>query len=403
MEKTQITQCPKCDTTFKVTPAQLNIAKGAVRCGACLHVFRASDHFQNTQDESSIKDDRTQDMFSESLFETPADQSALIVENDEFDINTPEEAATENPSRENEVLAENNPLSDEGLIHDDMQNDEDLIHDDMDSDLIHDDIEQSAPANASLDFNPDFLSINADQESDPFFNDSEKLAEPEQINNSNDESWAQALLDDSDEEDIQPTPAKQQPVKTNKPTPTSIKPQAFSYIEVDPLDLSLPKQRSRAKLWLSISACLVLTATLILQLAYFNFEQWARQSNMRPWYQMACEQIGCTLPSSYDLNKIRTTTSPQVSSHAKFENALSVDVLFMNHANYQQAFPRLELTFSDHNDKVIAQRLFTPDEYLAGEAAGLSLMPIQTPIHIALEIRDPGTNASNYSVRFLAP
>ena len=75
----------------------------------------------------------------------------------------------------------------------------------------------------------------------------------------------------------------------------------------------------------------------------------------------------------------------------------------MNDAQYEQAFPRLELSFSDNNDKVISHRLFTPDEYLAGEAAGLSLMPTQTPIHIALEIQDPGKDASNYQVRFLAP
>ena len=35
------TRCPKCQTTFRVTQAQLRAAGGSVRCGSCLHVFNA--------------------------------------------------------------------------------------------------------------------------------------------------------------------------------------------------------------------------------------------------------------------------------------------------------------------------------------------------------------------------
>ncbi len=40
-----VTRCPFCETTFRVTETQLNAARGAVRCGACLQVFLAPDHF----------------------------------------------------------------------------------------------------------------------------------------------------------------------------------------------------------------------------------------------------------------------------------------------------------------------------------------------------------------------
>lgn len=39
-----ITRCPHCDTSFRVTHEQLAAADGAVRCGACLGVFSASEH-----------------------------------------------------------------------------------------------------------------------------------------------------------------------------------------------------------------------------------------------------------------------------------------------------------------------------------------------------------------------
>ena len=39
-----ITQCPNCQTRFRVTETQLQIARGSVRCGSCLTVFPGIDH-----------------------------------------------------------------------------------------------------------------------------------------------------------------------------------------------------------------------------------------------------------------------------------------------------------------------------------------------------------------------
>ena len=41
-----ITHCPQCETAFKVSPQQLEAAKGWVRCGRCAHVFEAALHFE---------------------------------------------------------------------------------------------------------------------------------------------------------------------------------------------------------------------------------------------------------------------------------------------------------------------------------------------------------------------
>ena len=38
-----LTRCPKCTTTFRVTPEQLKARQGKVRCGECLEVFNALD------------------------------------------------------------------------------------------------------------------------------------------------------------------------------------------------------------------------------------------------------------------------------------------------------------------------------------------------------------------------
>ncbi len=35
------TRCPHCDTVFRVTPQQLQVSSGQVRCGRCQEVFDA--------------------------------------------------------------------------------------------------------------------------------------------------------------------------------------------------------------------------------------------------------------------------------------------------------------------------------------------------------------------------
>lgn len=55
MKGQYVTQCPQCDTRFKVTLEQLNEAHGLVRCGSCMKVFSADQHLQSNQTEQSDK------------------------------------------------------------------------------------------------------------------------------------------------------------------------------------------------------------------------------------------------------------------------------------------------------------------------------------------------------------
>ena len=50
----QITHCPECATAFKVSPEQLQLAQGWVRCGRCGAVFEALKHLEAAQSTSSV-------------------------------------------------------------------------------------------------------------------------------------------------------------------------------------------------------------------------------------------------------------------------------------------------------------------------------------------------------------
>nr|MCS5563612.1 DUF3426 domain-containing protein [Oleiphilaceae bacterium] len=150
--------------------------------------------------------------------------------------------------------------------------------------------------------------------------------------------------------------------------------------------------------WGGLSALALVV--LVAQYAYFNFDDLARTPQWRPLYQQACGVLGCRLPNRTDISKLRGANLV-VRSHPDYTNALIVDAILFNEARYPQPFPELELSFSALNGDPVASRRFSPAEYLRGDLTNMEAMPVNTPLHISLEIVDPGEQAVNYNLRLL--
>jgi len=97
-----VTQCPACESTFNTNSRVLNAAAGKVRCGACLNVFEAIDHFllPDADDETALEHGESvfvgnnpQEFFDPSRFltrsaltEPYSNESAAIDPVDEQDL-----------------------------------------------------------------------------------------------------------------------------------------------------------------------------------------------------------------------------------------------------------------------------------------------------------------------------
>lgn len=149
--------------------------------------------------------------------------------------------------------------------------------------------------------------------------------------------------------------------------------------------------------WGALSVLML--ALLAGQYLVFSFDQLARTPEWRGFYGTVCGALGCQLPSQSDISRVRGANLV-VREHPSVANALVVDVLLFNKADYQQPFPLLELGFTALDGTPVASRRFSPDEYLSGELLGAERMPIDTPVHVSLEIVSPGAQARNYTLRF---
>lgn len=160
------------------------------------------------------------------------------------------------------------------------------------------------------------------------------------------------------------------------------------------------KQRQQHYFW---SACAAFFAlTLLFQYVWFNKNTLSLNSNLRPTYEWLCNAVSCTLPPQIDVASIKSLQL-MVRSHPDQNDALVVDAVIINNARHLQPYPVLDLSFTDINGNLIANREFSSREYLAGELAGSKKMPSGQPIRLALEIIDPGEEAVNYALSFRTP
>jgi predicted Zn finger-like uncharacterized protein len=420
MSESHVTQCPHCRTNFRVSQAQLAAAHGVVRCGACLHVFNAA----------------------EQLF-GPTTTSAAV--------KAPSAAAQQFHAGTGSKPAAKKAVDDTLWIHDDL----DLDSLDLDEELAR--LEEQ-----EQQLSQQFLALERAPRPAERFEDS-GVDDPKDIH---DESWTEALLRDEpvkperarfelQETDAQPpaaaaaerrmaepappTTTHKQPVvelleEADEPRLGSLDDEPLEQaqtdevphsereepkltrnepglreerlFELDDEPLQLEWRQPQGIAWGRVFGWgllnLLAAGGLLAQYVAYNFDELARQERYRPWFEQLCPNIGCTLPSKVDIGQIRSSNLV-VRSHPEFSGALIVDAILYNRAPFAQPFPLLEMRFADLGGQLVASRRFKPSEYLAGELAGQSEMPPQTPIHISLDILDPGTRAVNYSLSFHSP
>lgn len=410
-----VTQCPHCHTRFRVSRDQLTAARGVVRCGTCTELFNAARHLQ------------AQDLPS------PVETSPAPIPSSPISAAThplappPAKSAISNETR---------------WIHDDL----DLDNLDLDEELAKLERQQFGPREP----------VELESQRRPT-----EIHQPSLSSKTDDERWAEQWLktdaysaEPGDLEDEQSdvhghalaANVRFTPVTSDNPAPLSpltspagapseqkisgrLDPSLDNIVESDedlqeaegpataragrddplfeladePLQLDWQARRRPWGRWLAWGALnLIALIALAAQYAVYNYDELARQDEYRPWFERICPVVGCKLPPRVDIGQIKSSNLV-VRSHPDFAGALVVDAIIYNRAPFAQPFPLLEIRFDDIQGKLLAKRSFKPGEYLSGELAGQREMPSQIPIHIALDILDPGTTAVNYSLSFTSP
>ncbi|NBA95103.1 DUF3426 domain-containing protein [Pseudomonas sp. R5(2019)] len=433
-----VTQCPHCQTSFRVSHTQLSVARGVVRCGACLQVFNAA---RQLLEQSSAREARQALTPSAQPIPAPAPEapatgepkapvsqrewSPAELDLDNLDLDKLDldrelarleqreiEPTTEfghiRPPRAESLSAQRDVHNvDEPPLAGGLFGSADDGHPHGEPELQPPTIEPIAfdkPEPARFERTEPSLSLDADEDLDVEPRRPLPVVEkPVERPPARERLTALDPLDEQDDEPLRRDP----PLETRRDKGVRHEPglnnDGLADLVDDPLQLDWQKRRTpwgKRLLWFIL--VLLAAAALAGQYIWYHFDELARQDQYRPWFQQLCPQLGCKVPSKVDISLIKSSNLV-VRSHPDFKGALIVDAIIYNRATFSQPFPLLELRFADLNGQLIASRRFKPGEYLSGELAGKAEMPPQTPIHIALDILDPGSRAVNYSLSFRSP
>lgn len=440
------TQCPHCSAQFRISEQHLEQAKGQVRCGSCLKVFLATDHLvaPAPAPKAPVKapapaaaPQKPKPAATAETWTLPSDDAPASATNSRWTMDEPATSGA-NDNRDDSL--------------DDFSDDEDNAASKQASN-------DTSVSIGSLELSDSFMSLEGDDDerlSSENFSDMSGAGRASQSEDS-DESWADKLLEELEDDKPAPAPVSSATLQlsateeetaraasknskrekklkaqqsTNKaPAPIEqdwsqeagglfdddsfgLLDDDYGHDEIAAIEIPAAEKRSVAQTlkinnivsnttdllrWAALSALLCLLFGI--QYMTFNFNELARTPEWRGFYSTVCGAFGCQLPSPSDVSRLHGANLV-VRKHPTFSNALVVDVLLVNKASYQQPFPVIELGFTNLQGSAIASRQFFPDEYLQGDLTGQGTMPINQPVHISLEILDPGEDAVNYTVRF---
>lgn len=163
------------------------------------------------------------------------------------------------------------------------------------------------------------------------------------------------------------------------------------------MEVSEPRPVLRQLGWAVGVAALVLV--FALQYVHFNRGELTRSDTLRPLAKLVCAITGCRLPLQTDIDSLELSHR-DITSHPKTEGALLISAVIANNADFDQPFPAMEVRLSDTGGRLVASRLFYPQEYLDPDINLRHGLGSDRPVQIALEIADPGKNAVNFQFRF---
>lgn len=504
-----VTRCPKCATAFRITTTQLESAKGSVRCGSCLHIFKANDNLvsaaptaketepqaqettpevqdlkkivldeQNSHadhdidieidDDTLISDDMDLSKKDESSYEfegyldidlRPKQTMSLFERNIQPEPETDTEDDAVDESWAEELLGEDKDLlnaleNDEShkrkssiLIDDDESFTDIASHtatpnDEISNSVTIDDETESANNNGvnpqdikrailerhAVDvpdpseyarINQEFSNLyktplfsivndeNAEKEETSAATTSEtdiaisatrdeKDLTVEQNNETSTSTFGTGFFRHRDDYHESPQTHKH-PLKTQPAIHATPDSRAALLMNIAPSPIELTAQRLRSwsqkTHWFTLSV--VAALLLIFQIAYFKFDELSKIEPYRTVYVWVCPLLDCKVPGLVDPTKI-VAYQLILRNHPEVANALLLDVMIRNDAPFEQPFPDLILAFTTMDEKPVAARRFKPKDYLGGELAGMERIPSKQPVHITLELSDPGPEAVNY-------
>ena len=355
-----VTQCPTCNTRFKVTQSQLDARQGLVRCGHCQAVFNATAQLHDDQPSPQLDLPITAEEAPQGLLESASSTEAELAFSTDGDLDF---SRVDSPHTETETAAE---------------------------------ITAEIEPQPGLHANGHGKCTAPDNETrharSPLSSSLPQTGERDKV----------SLREFHVNEFVGPLPAHEPPeISPESAEPLTQTPEIILAHDLDEAP-AVPPKKKRAWPWAIGSALLLIM--LLGQAAYFfRIELAARLPGLKPTLISYCSLLGCTVPLPQKADLMSIESSDLEIADPTLANVITLNAILRNRAPYPQAYPNLELTLTDTEEKAVARRIFRPAEYLKpGEDENQGLAA-NRELNVKLNLDTTNLMASGYRLFLFYP
>lgn len=423
------TQCPHCQTTFRVAHDQLKLRAGLVRCGACKQIFNGIEHLLRPDDRATPAKSG-QPMVAPPPISEPTKTAAVPEASTGHTDIDPVQNTFESVSQQSQLSATTSPadvadtanrVDTAGTVPTAEQSEStdtaDTTGHDHDLDLY--------PA-FNL-FDPPASVIAAEPEEDAVTDPLQRMT-----------LMQFSHADDEDEDDAVTTPvALASPATDNSATliaasvPDEIdraidvlqrKPWRGSKLSRSHADQEEASEfdsdaeepdfvtrarrrdhRSRSRRMMLVAASLLLLISAGAQGTFvFRDQLAARLPILAPWMHRTCAALGCQIALPAQIDAV-TIESNELITLNQTKNIFALNLLLRNHGSVVQRWPAIELTLLDAADRPLVRRVLSERDYLLRPQDGVrGFAPnSEQPARMTFEL--PQQKAANYRVFLFYP
>ena len=148
---------------------------------------------------------------------------------------------------------------------------------------------------------------------------------------------------------------------------------------------------------------MLLLVLLLAQAAYFfRVELAANQPGLKPALLSYCGLLHCSVPLPQKAELMSIESSDLEADPAQ-SSVIALNALLRNHAPYAQAYPDLELTLTDPQDKPLARRTFHPAEYLKPGDDAMQGLAASRELGVKLNLDTTDLKPSGYRLFLFYP
>lgn len=361
------TQCPFCQTVFRVAGDQLKLRDGLVRCGNCHEVFDGNAHLLPDRPEAGnhnwpsvpqpippivtpamARANAAAPNYGAPPADILPDAEALKEIEDAWELPPP---AADDVSDSETKSEREDEIGDDTLM---IESDEPTA--------------DTAPEASYARENIDAVLLPMHQSSPP----------QDELDNEAGEDTAQAHRPEISEEDAAGQP---------------------EFI----LAAQRRQRRARVRRILMIVGSVILLFTAAAQGVYLERNRIALAApRLKPLLIAACQPLHCTVGLQRQIDQL-SIESNELQAATADQPALTLNLLLRNRADVALAWPDIELTLNDDDEQALIRRVFTPAEYLpAGQTvdAGMGGDSEQS-VKLTFTLKQP--LASGYRVYLFYP